>query len=142
MGGGTGKGLDFGNTLGSGRLPLDIGESNTLQEEDWHIGRSLGAAAMNFDVKDPRTGRAYRFIEGTSITNVEVFAGKGARHKLSPKVSHGLSEQIGGKPRDWQHVKGIGTLDYHGRARRAEIHWFQAKGVGKVKFKVKEWLDR
>lgn len=141
MGGGVGRGLDFGNTWGSGRLPMDTGLPDSVSGEDWHIGRSLGAAAMNYNVSDPRSGCAYRFIEGTSITDVEVFAGKGTRNKLSPKVSHGLSEQVGGRPRDWQHVKGIGTLDYHGRARRAEVHWFQAKGVGRVKFKVKEWLD-
>lgn len=141
MGGGVGRGLVFGNTWGSARLPISGLEPDTIPEDDWHIGRSLGAAAMNYDVRDPRTGRAYRFLEGTTITNVEVFAGKGTRNRLSPKVSRGLSEQIGGRPRDWQHVKGIGTLDYHGRARRAEVHWFQARGIGRVKFKVKEWLD-
>ncbi len=142
MGGGIGRGLDFGNTWGSGRLPIpiDIGEPDTIPLEDWYIGRSLGAAARNYDVKDPRSGRAYRFIEGTSLTNVEVFAGKGTRNKLNPKVARGLSEQVGGRPKDWQHVKAIGTLDYHGHARKAEVHWFQAKDV-KVKFKVKEWLD-
>ena len=110
MGGGVGRGLDFGNTWGSGRLPMDTGLPDSVSGEDWHIGRSLGAAAMNYNVSDPRSGRAYRFIEGTSITDVEVFAGKGTRNKLSPKVSHGLSEQVGGRPRDWQHVKGIGTV--------------------------------
>jgi hypothetical protein len=141
MGGGMGMGLDFGNTWGSGRLPLRTELPDTIPGEDWQIGRSLGAAAMNYDVRDPRSGRAYRFIEGTTISHVEVFAGKGTRNKLNPKVAHGLSEQVGGRPRDWQHAKGIGTLEYHGHARRAEVHWFQANGVGRVKFKVKEWLD-
>ena len=141
MGGGMGKGLDFGNTLGSGRLPIDTGLPESIPDDDWHIGRSLGAAALNYDVRDPKTGRAYRFLEGTTISEVEIFAGKGTRNKLNPKVSRGLSEQVGGKPRDWQHAKGFGTLDYHGRARKAEIHWFQASKYGKVKFKIKEWLD-
>lgn len=122
-------------------MPIDNELPDAIPEEDWYIGRSLGAAALNYDVADPRTGRAYRFLEGTTITDDEVFAGKGTRNKLNPKVSHGLSKKFGGRPRDWQHVKGTGTLDYHGRARRAEIHWFQARGVGKVKFKVKRWID-
>lgn len=142
MGGGIGRGLDFGNTWGSGRLPIDVQDPDVILGEDWYIGRSLGAAAMNYDVKDPRSGRAYRFLEGTSITSVEVFAGKGTRNKLNPKVARGLSEQVGGRPRDWQHAKGIGTLDYHGSARQAEVHWFQARGVGRVKFKVRRWIDR
>lgn len=98
-------------------MPIDAELPDTTPDEEWYIGRSLGAAAMNYDVKDPHTGRAYRFIEGTSISDVEVFAGKGTRNRLSPKVSRGLSEQVGGRPRDWQHVKGTGTLDYHGRAQ-------------------------
>ena len=105
------------------------------------IGRSLGAAAKNYDVRDPRSGRAYRFIEGTSLTNVEVFAGKGTRNKLNPKVARGLSEQAGGRQKAWHHVMGIVTLEYLGLARKAAVHWFEAKG-DKVKFKAKERPDR
>lgn len=76
----------------------------------------------------------------STIRNVEVFAGKGVRNKLNPKVAKGLSEQIGGRPRDWKHLKGIGTLDYKGHARDAEVHWFEAAGQPKVKFKIQEWL--
>ena len=56
MGGGVGRGLDFGNTWGSGRLPMDTGLPDSVSGEDWHIGRSLGAAAMNYNVSDPRSG--------------------------------------------------------------------------------------
>ena len=45
-----GKGLDFGNTWGSGRLPIDTELPDTIPDEEWYIGRSLGAAAMNYDV--------------------------------------------------------------------------------------------
>lgn len=141
MGGGAGGGLDFGASWGSGRLPLTGMELETIPQPNLQIGRSLGAKALNYDVKDPRSGRSYRFLEGSTIRNVEVFAGKGVRNKLNPKVAQGLSEQMGGRPRDWKHVKGIGTLDYNGHARTAEVHWFEAAGQPKVKFKVKEWLS-
>jgi hypothetical protein len=141
MGGGAGHGLDFGATWGSGRLPLANLEPETLPQEGFRIGRSLSAAALNYDVKDPKSGRSYRFVEGTAITHVEVFAGKGVRNKLKPQVAEGLSKQIGGRPRDWKHVKGIGTLNYKGSPREAEIHWFEASGQPKVKFKVKRWLS-
>lgn len=140
MGGGAGTGLSFGNTWGTGQLPIFTVEPETLLQEDWHIGRSLGARALNYDVKDPNTGRSFRFIEGSTIHDVEVFAGKGTRNKLSPKVAKGLSEQIGGRPKDWKHVKGVGSLDVNGRAVSAEVHWFEASGQPKVKFKVKRWL--
>ena len=140
MGGGVGRGLDFGNTWGSGRLPIDTGEPDTIPEADWYIGRSLGAAAMNYDIKDPRTGKTYLFVEGTTISHVEVFAGKGTRNKLKPKVAAGLSERYGGRPRDWKHVKGLGTIEARGRFRTAEVHWFEERGAGRVEFKVKRWL--
>lgn len=141
MGGGYGRGLDFGATWGSGKLPLTGIEPETIPGGNFHIGRSLGAKALNYSVEDPRTGRSYRFLEGSTIRHVEVFAGKGVRNKLNPRVAKGLSDQIGGKPRDWKHVKGIETIDYKGRARDAEVHWFEASGQPKVKFKVKEWLS-
>lgn len=140
MGGGAGRGLDFGATVGSGRLSLKM-EFETLPEPDVHIGRSLGAKAFNYDVVDPGTGDVYHFLEGTTIRNITTFAGKGVRNKLKPEVSRGLAEQIGGRPRDWKHVKGIGTLDVNGHGRKAEIHWFEASGQPRVKFKVKEWLQ-
>lgn len=141
MGGGAGRGLDFGHTWGSERLPIIGFEPSTIPESDWHIGRSLGAAAMNYSIKDPRTGRTYHFVEGTTITHVEVFAGKGTRNKLRPRVAAGLSERYGGKQRDWKHVKGIGTIEVRGRMRTAEVHWFEEKRAGRVEFKVKEWLS-
>lgn len=141
MGGGAGLGLDFGATWGSGRLPIDDLEPETMPEPNLQIGRSLGAKSLNYDVRDPRSGKAFKFLEGTSITDVEVFAGKGVRSKLKPATANGLSREIGGRPRDWKHVKGIGTLEVNGRARVAEVHWFEAKGQPKVKFKVKRWLS-
>ena len=141
MGGGLGHGLDFGASWGSGMLPLTGMEPETIPEASVHIGRSLGAKALNYDVKDPGTGRTFQFLEGTTIRNVEVFAGKGVRNKLNPKVAKGLSEQVGGRPKDWKHAKGHGTLDYYGHARDAEVHWFEASGQPKVKFKVKRWLS-
>ena len=140
MGGGAGKGLSFGNTWGTGQLPILTVEPKALLQEDWHVGRSLGARAVNYDVKDSKTGKSFRFIEGSTIRNVEVFVGKGTCNKLSKKVAGGLSQQIGGRPKDWKHVKGTGSLDVNGRAVTAEVHWFEASGQPKVKFKVKRWL--
>ncbi len=138
-----GRGLDFGATYGSGRLPLTYksDEPETIKGKDFYIGRSLGAAALNNDVRDPRSGKSYKFLEGTSIHDVETFAGKGVKNKLKPEVAQGLSQQVGGRPRDWKHNKGIGTLNVNGHPVEAEIHWFEAKGQPKVKFKVKRWLS-
>lgn len=42
----------------------------------------------------------------------------------------------------WRKLKGVGTVRLpDGRIRRAEIHWYEAHGIGKVKLKIKRYLD-
>jgi len=115
-------------------------DENILKLPDIQIGRSLGAKFKNYDVVGP-DGTIYNFVEGTKIQNAVVFAGKGTRFPLHDGVPEGLTDELGGNPENWQHCKGIGILDDNGEERKAEVHWFQETTVGKVKFKVKEWLD-
>lgn len=115
---------------------------DTLPLPDIHIGVSLGAKAKNYEVIDKGSGIVYHFLEGTHLQNVEVFAGSGVRSSLDPDVAEGLAQEFGGDPSAWQHVKGFGELTIDGEeSRPAEVHWFQAAGVGKVKFIFKGWLD-
>lgn len=109
--------------------------------EDIYIHRSVGAMARNYDILDPLSGERFHFLEGTRIKNPTVFAGKGGVKELNPEVAEGLSEQLGGKPENWQHCKGIGTIDFYGEDREAEVHWFQEETAGKHRFKIKEWLE-
>jgi len=42
----------------------------------------------------------------------------------------------------WRKLKGkalVRTTD--GMIRSAEIHWYEAHGIGRRKFKIKKWLD-
>lgn len=120
--------------------PLDkTKKSGTIS--DIHIGRSVGAKSLNYDVLDPDSGEYFHFSEGSRIRDVQVFAGKGTSKPLAEEVAEGLSEQIGGQPDEWQHCKGTGTIDYHGEDIDAEVHWFQEPSVGKHKFKIKKWED-
>ena len=117
--------------------------TDTIPLKDTVIHRSVGAKFKNYKVVDKTTGVEYEFAAGSRIQNSEVFAGKGTKHPLHEGVAEGLTEQYGGKISEWQHAKGHGTLidPDTGEELRAEVHWFQEKSVGKVKFKVKEWLD-
>lgn len=117
------------------------GKSGIIKLKDDYIGRSLSAKAKNYNVFDPASDETFRFVEGTKIQNREVFAGYGTKVPLHEGVAEGLTKTFGGDEGKWQHAKGIGVLDYHGEERTAEVHWFQEQSVGKVKFKVKEWLD-
>ena len=41
----------------------------------------------------------------------------------------------------WRKLKGVATVRLSdGRIRKAEIHWYQAHGIGKKKFKIKGYL--
>ncbi len=53
-----------------------------------------------------------------------------------------LVDQYGSKAKKWLKCSGYAdVVTMSGNVRRAEIHWYEAHGVGKVEFKVKTWLD-
>jgi hypothetical protein len=42
----------------------------------------------------------------------------------------------------WRKLKGVATVRLpDGVKRRAEIHWYEAHGIGKRKIKIKRYLD-
>jgi hypothetical protein len=42
----------------------------------------------------------------------------------------------------WRKRKGIATiLLLDGTARRVEVHWYEATGIGQKEFKIKHFLD-
>ena len=42
----------------------------------------------------------------------------------------------------WRKRKGVATISLaDGRIRRAELHWYEASGIGKKEFKIKRFLD-
>jgi len=45
-------------------------------------------------------------------------------------------------PGRWRKMKGIAMVRlFGGSIRKAELHWYEAHGVGKRKMKIKEFLD-
>lgn len=42
----------------------------------------------------------------------------------------------------WRKMKGIATIQLrNGRVRKAELHWYEAHGIGRKEFKRKSYLD-
>ena len=70
------------------------------------------------------------------ITDIETIA-----RSKSIRILHYLRNRYGGK--EWKKKKRIALIraPYDGLPRKAEIHWFEAKGVGKVEVKRKRWLE-
>jgi len=43
----------------------------------------------------------------------------------------------------WRKLKGIATVQLpNGKRRRVELHWYEAHGIGKRDFKIKDYLDK
>lgn len=51
-----------------------------------------------------------------------------------------LRKQYG--PGRWRKLKGIAEIRLeNGKLRRAELHWYEAHGIGKRKMKIKRFLE-
>lgn len=120
------------------KVLTNSGNNDIIPKQDILVHKSLGAAAKRYKVKLPE-GNYTKTTEGTKITKVVAFAGKGLKRKVD--VAGYLSKQYGGKPENWQHLRGEGFVDVGKESRRAELHWFDNEEVGIVKMKVKRWMD-
>ena len=50
-------------------------------------------------------------------------------------------EKLYGKGK-WRKMKGVALVRLRsGRVRKAELHWYEAHGIGKKEFKRKRYLD-
>ncbi len=69
------------------------------------------------------------------VTGVETIAsGRGI------KTVARLRKRYGG--RRWRKLKGVATIRLaSGRVRQAEVHWYEAHGVGRKGWKIKRFLD-
>ncbi|MBM3238531.1 hypothetical protein FJZ31_19730 [Candidatus Poribacteria bacterium] len=71
----------------------------------------------------------------SEITEIEIIAvGSGIRDIARLRKQYGQGR--------WRKLKGIAILRLaNGRIRRAEIHWYEAHGIGKKEIKRKRYLD-
>lgn len=71
----------------------------------------------------------------STITNIENIAiGNSIRDLERLRKTYGGTR--------WRKVKGIATIQLaNGRIRKAEIHWYEAHGIGKREIKRKRYLD-
>lgn len=69
------------------------------------------------------------------IDDIEIIAvGSGIRDIARLKEQYGTGH--------WRKLKGVATVELiTGHIRQAEIHWYEAHGIGKRKFKIKCFLN-
>jgi hypothetical protein len=69
------------------------------------------------------------------ISDIELIAADDAIRDLAR-----LREAYG--PGRWRKLKGIAMVRlFSGELSRAEIHWYEAHGIGKKRLKIKRFLD-
>jgi hypothetical protein len=71
----------------------------------------------------------------TAIVDIETMAVSGSIRDLRRLVkSFGAGR--------WRKLKGTATVRLEsGRVRRAELHWYEAHGIGKRDVKIKRYVD-
>lgn len=71
----------------------------------------------------------------SEITNVEIIAvGNAIRDIVRLRKQYGQGR--------WRKLKGFALIRLaNGQIRRAELHWYEAHGIGKKEFKRKRYLD-
>ena len=109
------------------------------KRSDITLPKSVGAKWSNYDVMDLETGDYYHFQEGSRITNVQVFAGKGV--KTPYRNAEKMAARYGGAAEDWKHVKGFGILETEDGPISVEVHWSECKNYGKHEFFIKRYVD-
>lgn len=69
------------------------------------------------------------------ITAIELIArGKGLRSKTRLRKKHG--------PGNWRKLKGMARVRLEdGSEHDAEVHWYEAHGIGQREFKIKRLVD-
>lgn len=69
-----------------------------------------------------------------AIEGIETIAqGAGIREIATLRKRYGIGK--------WRKKKGFATVRLLGGSMaKAEVHWYEAHGIGKVDFKIKEWL--
>lgn len=72
-------------------------------------------------------------IIGKIIAVETIAEGSGIREIANLRKQYGLG--------NWRKRKGIAVIRLpDGTTARAEVHWYEAHGIGKVKLKIKAWL--
>ena len=124
-----------GELAGRSGGELTGGENGGINKENIIVGRSLGAASKNYPIKLP-DGNHGKVLEGTEITDIVVFAGKGTSHPL--RVSKQLEEMYHIPADEWEKVRGTAYIRVGNQNKKAELHWYEAEGE-RVEMKVKRY---
>lgn len=116
---------------------LTGGAESGIIKENIIVGRSLGAASKNYPITLP-DGNHGKVLEGSEITDIVVFAGKGTDNPI--RVAAKLEKTYHIPAEKWQKVRGTAFIRAGNTNKKAELHWYEAEGE-RVEMKVKKYYE-
>jgi hypothetical protein len=99
------------------------------------------AKKADFRVKadTPLKDSSFSIKAGTQITGVKVMASGNKIRQVNELVKdHPFPNGMETNPKDWEKVRGTALVTDGKTTFKTEIHWYQCKNIGKVRFKRKE----
>ena len=105
--------------------------------KSFNVGKSVGAASKNYPIKLPDSKQHTKLVEGQKIEGTAV-AGKGTNKEIRDRFR--LESTYKHPADEWQKVSGKGSVVVDGKAKEAELHWYEAEGEI-VEMKVKRFYD-
>ena len=116
----------------------DAPKYEVIDFPDEQLPFSLGARWANEEIGMP-DGSTAKFVEGSKITNKQVFAGKGTKKPIRD-IERLVKEYPNTKAELWQKVKGFADIEWKNEQLRVEIHWYEEPSIGRVETKYKKEL--
>ena len=113
------------------------GGDGGIIKENIIVGRSLGAASKNYPIKLP-DGNHGKVLEGSEITDIVTFAGKGTNNPI--RVASELEKTYHIPAEKWEKVRGTAYIRAGNQNKKAELHWYEAEGE-RVEMKVKRYYE-
>lgn len=94
------------------------------------------------DVINLRTKKRYIFQDGTMITKVNAFAGKGCSRPFRDAEKYAKRYPRSGEAKDWQHCAGMAQITNGERILTREVHWIQGKDKKMREAFIKEYPNK
>ncbi|MBQ9377158.1 MAG: hypothetical protein IJU05_05095 [Schwartzia sp.] len=113
-------------------------------ESRFEVQRTLSAMAKQFHVSSPKDmrGEQWTLKEGSTVTGITAMATGKKIHDVTRLVNqYKKTNGDSTKAEDWVKARGTAIVTDGTTDRKAEVHWYQCRDIGKVEFKVKRWYD-
>ena len=102
-------------------------QSSQLPKRIYYDDIPAEVANETTDVLNLRTKVRYKFQDGTKVTEVNAFAGKGCSRPFRDAEKYAKKYPKSGEAKYWQHCAGTAQITDGQKILTREVHWVQGK---------------